>query len=273
MLSRVELASASPTEIECFTVGGIKISCVDREQAINHFFRLIATKSGGIVTSTGAHGIVESQTDHRLRDIINAARMTLPDGMPVEWVGKFKHAAVQRVHGHDFLEGVMGDPRATAMRHYFYGGKPEVLAGVVDRASRLVGPGAIAGAYSPPFRPPGALEDVSVVARIAATKPDVIWVGLSCPKQEYWSANYVDYFSGTLLVAVGAAFDLFAGVQARAPKYVQRIGFEWLVRLLQEPKRLWPRYSRVIPKMLMIMASEGTHWYRRPKDCVACKER
>jgi N-acetylglucosaminyldiphosphoundecaprenol N-acetyl-beta-D-mannosaminyltransferase len=269
MPTRVQIASADLVDlaIECFTVGGINISCVDREQAIDHFFRLVASKCGGIITSTGAHGIVESQTDPRLREIINAARMTLPDGTPVEWVGKLKHAAVQRVHGHDFLEGVMNDPRAAAMRHYFYGGRPEVLSSVVDRATRMLGLGAVVGAYSPPFRPLGAPEDPAVVVQIAATKPDVIWVGLSCPKQEYWSANYVDHFPGAMLVAIGAAFDLFAGVHVRAPKIVQRVGLEWLIRLLQEPTRLWPRYSRVVPKMLMILASEAMqHQNRRPNN-------
>src|ERR1700733_6187403 len=80
--SSVAIASEVPTDqaIECFTVGGVKISCVDREQAIDHFYRFIAAKCSGMVTAIDAHGIVESQSDSQFRNIINSARMTLPDG-------------------------------------------------------------------------------------------------------------------------------------------------------------------------------------------------
>jgi N-acetylglucosaminyldiphosphoundecaprenol N-acetyl-beta-D-mannosaminyltransferase len=247
--------SADP-HLESFLVADVRISAVDLTRAVDHFFQLAEVKKGGSITPCDAHGIVTAQTDERLRGILNAGRMTLPDGMPMQWIGRLKGAAVTRVHGHDFFEGVMKDRRAARIRHYFYGGKPEVLELIVNRATRLVGIDAVAGAHSPPVRPIGSIENPAVIAEMSAARPDVIWLGLGLPKQEYWIVNHIVHFPATLLVGIGAAFDYFAGVQYRAPELFQQAGLEWLTRLAQEPKRLWPRYSRVVPKMLWIMASE-----------------
>jgi N-acetylglucosaminyldiphosphoundecaprenol N-acetyl-beta-D-mannosaminyltransferase len=242
--------------IKSFTVGGVRISCVDRVQAVETFFQLIFERIGGFITVRDAHGIVASQTDSCLRDIMNIARMTLPDGKPIVWVGKLKNAAVERVPGVEFVETVMRDPRGRQIRHFFYGGQPETTSQVVARATELLGPDAIAGWHCPPFQQVGTIEEAGVLAQIVTTRPDVIWVGLSTPKQEYWMANHAAYFPKTILVGIGAAFDFFAGTQRRAPAFVQGVGLEWLFRLAREPKRLWPRYSRVVPAMLRIMMME-----------------
>ena len=247
-----------PLTLDTFTVGGVHISCVDCAKAVENFFHLVSARMGGFITVSGAHGVVESQTDIHLRDIINSARMTLPDGMPVVWVGKYKRALVQRVPGADFANSVMCDPRAHGIRHYFYGGQPESTSRVVARATELLGVDAIAGWHSPPFQSAGTIENSSILEQIRATQPDVIWVGLSTPKQEYWMANHTGYFPKTILVGIGAAFVFFTGIQTRAPRIVQRFGFEWLYRLMQEPKRLWPRYRRIVPGMLRIMTTEMT---------------
>ena len=246
-------------QMESYTVGGIHISCVDRRQAVDAFFNFISSKDGGYITVRDAHGIVESQTDSRLRDIINAARMTLPDGMPIVWIGKLKNYSVERVTGVDFVQDITRDPRARHIRHYFYGGRPENTSRIAAWATDLLGRGAIAGWHAPPFRPPGALEDKAVLSQIAAAQPDVIWVGLSTPKQEYWMANHAAHFPHTIFVGIGAAFDFIAGTQRRAPAMIQRLGCEWLFRLIQEPQRLSPRYLRVVPRMLKIMIAEMMH--------------
>ena len=246
----------SDRQLESYTVGGVQISSVNREQAVDVFFRSVSEGVGGFVTVTSAHGIVESQTDDRLRCIINAAQLTLADGMPIFWIGKLKNVAVKRVSGPDFFDSVAHDLRGSRIRHYFYGGQPESTSRVVARATELLGVDAISGWHCPPFRPAGAIEDDSVIAEIVAARPDVIWVCLSTPKQEYWMANHTAHFPKTMLVGIGAAFDFFAGVQPRAPETIQKMGFEWLYRLIKEPKRLWPRYRRVVPGMLKILIRE-----------------
>ena len=250
--------------IESFTVGGINVSCVDRAQAVENFFLLVFAGKGGFITVRDSHGIVEAQTDNHLREIINNACMTLPDGMPIVWIGKLKNAAVGRVPGTEFVSGVMRDPRGRRIRHYFYGGQTENTSRVVARATELLGADAIVGWHCPPFLPVGTIEDERILAKIAKTQPDVIWVGLSTPKQEYWMANHAAYFPKTILVGIGAAFDFFAGVQTRAPSIIQRVGFEWLFRVVQEPQRLGPRYSRVVPAMVRIMIAEMFGRYQTP---------
>ena len=245
-------------QLKSYTVGDIKISCVDREGAVDMLLHIASRNSGGFITVTSAHGIVESQSDDHLRRIINNAEMTLADGMPIVWVGMLKGAAAKRVTGAEFVKSVMHDTRTSSLRHYFYGGQPNTTSRVVARATELLGPDAIAGWHCPPLRKAGIIEDPMVVKRIAETKPDIIWVGLSTPKQEYWMANHAKLFPRTLLVGVGAAFDFFAGVQSRAPKTVQKLGFEWLFRLMKEPRRLWPRYRRVVPGMLKVLFAEAT---------------
>ena len=96
-------------------------------------------------------------------------------------------------------------------------------------------------------------------ARINGSGADVVWVGLSTPKQEYWMANHAHLFPRTMLVGVGGALDFFAGLQRRAPAWMQSAGLEWLFRLAQEPQRLWPRYRQVVPGMLRIMIAEAVH--------------
>jgi N-acetylglucosaminyldiphosphoundecaprenol N-acetyl-beta-D-mannosaminyltransferase len=239
-----------------FSYGELEVSALDLKTAIDVFFRLVAERRGGYVACTCTHGVIEVQRDKRLREIISNAVMALPDGMPLVWLGRIKGMPVERVTAPDFLESVMRDPRARNVRHYFYGGMPEAAGKIVQRATAMLGANAIAGWHCPPFRPVGAIEDPAVIAEINAAKPDVIWVGLGLPKQEYWMANHQAQLPGTLMLGVGAAFDFFAGTQPRAPVALQRLGLEWLHRLAKNPKRLWPRYRDVVPKALNILLAE-----------------
>ena len=152
---------------------------------------------------------------------------------------------------------MFADPRARGVRHAFYGGNPESARHIVARAEQRLGAQAIAGWHAPPLREAGAIEDASVIERIAATAPDVIWVGLGAPKQEYWMANHARHFPNTVLVGAGAALDFFADLRSRAPVWMQSAGLEWLFRLSREPQRLWPRYRKTVPGMLRIMIAEA----------------
>jgi N-acetylglucosaminyldiphosphoundecaprenol N-acetyl-beta-D-mannosaminyltransferase len=229
------------------------------------FFQFISERRSGYIACTCTHGIVDSEHDERLRRILNSSLLTLPDGMPTVWVGRAKGMRVRRVTAPDFLEAVMRDPRARSIRHYFYGGSAATLERIMVRAKATIGSPALAGAWSPPIKAAGAPEDAEVIARIAAVNPDVIWVGLGLPKQEYWMEQHRPQLPNSVMVGVGAAFDWFAGVQPRAPKWVQFLGLEWAHRVWCEPKRLWPRYRTVVPLALGIMAEEfAARLARRP---------
>ena len=239
-----------------YSFGGVGISCTDMQDAVDALFRTARDGSGGYYAFTCAHGIVDSQKDERLREILNGSRYTMPDGMPTVWLGKMKGQKIDRVTAPDFFETVMADPRAKTIRHYFYGASPKTIEKIAERAIAMVGRDAVAGWRSPPMRFAGAMEDPEVVAEIAASRPDVIWVGLGLPKQEYWMQNHSPLLPKSLMLGVGAAFDWFAGVTPRAPRYVQAMGMEWMHRVISEPKRVGPRYARLIKPGLKIFTQE-----------------
>jgi N-acetylglucosaminyldiphosphoundecaprenol N-acetyl-beta-D-mannosaminyltransferase len=105
----------------------------------------------------------------------------------------------------------------------------------------------VAGVHSPPFRDLTADEVEAEIAMINSSRADLVWVGLSTPKQERWMAARRDALDAALLLGVGAAFDFHAGLVRQAPSWVQRAGLEWLFRLGMEPRRLWRRYLRNNP--------------------------
>jgi N-acetylglucosaminyldiphosphoundecaprenol N-acetyl-beta-D-mannosaminyltransferase len=207
--------------------------------------RWIASGDRQYVCVTGVHGVMESQQDPTLRSIHNRAGLVTPDGMPLVWISRLRgHRRVERVYGPDLMLACCEASVAKGYRHYLYGS----AAGVPDRlAERLQAryPGlTIAGTCSPPFRELTAPEEQAMIDQINEAKPDIVWVGLSTPKQERWMARYVGRISAPVLIGVGAAFDMHAGIKKQAPPWMQRSGLEWLFRLGAEPRRLWRRYPR-----------------------------
>ena len=116
----------------------------------------------------------------------------------------------------------------------------------------------MAGGYSPPFRPLTPDDDAEVVDRINAARPDVVWVGLGSPKQDLWMAAHRERLEAPLLVGVGAAFDFYTGRVRQAPRWMMRIGLEWLFRLFQEPRRLWRRYLLGNPRFVFNVILQWT---------------
>ncbi|MBA3891201.1 MAG: WecB/TagA/CpsF family glycosyltransferase, partial [Gemmatimonadaceae bacterium] len=116
----------------------------------------------------------------------------------------------------------------------------------------------IVGSYSPPFRPLTAEEENAIVADIEASGAQIVWVGLGTPKQERWMSVMQPRLSRAVLIGVGAAFDFHAGLKRQAPRWLQRIGMEWLYRMMSEPRRLARRYLRNNPRFLWLLALQFT---------------
>jgi N-acetylglucosaminyldiphosphoundecaprenol N-acetyl-beta-D-mannosaminyltransferase len=128
-------------------------------------------------------------------------------------------------------------------RHYFYGGKEGVPAELAERLKQRFPKIDVVGQYSPAFRPLTEVEDETVIRAINSAEPDIVWVGLSTPKQERWMASHRASLHASVLIGVGAAFDFLSGRLSQAPRWMMNIGLEWLFRLMMEPRRLWKRYT------------------------------
>jgi N-acetylglucosaminyldiphosphoundecaprenol N-acetyl-beta-D-mannosaminyltransferase len=240
---------------------GVGISTIDMDMALQTIEGWLARREPNYVCVTGVHGVMESQRDTELRRIHNAAGLVTPDGMPLVWTSRvlgFRH--VQRVYGPDLMLALCERSALQGYRHFLYGGAPGVAAKLASCLQGLFPGLDIAGAYCPPFRPVTPEEDLAVVEQINAAHPDIVWVGLSTPKQERWMATHVRRLRAPVLVGVGAAFDFLSGVKRQAPRWMQRSGLEWLFRLMLEPRRLWRRYMMNNPWFLWLLLLTALGW-------------
>jgi N-acetylglucosaminyldiphosphoundecaprenol N-acetyl-beta-D-mannosaminyltransferase len=226
--------------VDVLSVG---ISAVTMELAVREITAWIEHGLQRYVCVTGVHGVMEAQRDPALLRIHNESGLTTPDGMPLVWASRWAGAGyVERVYGPDLMLELCAEAAKRGWRSFFYGGKEGVAARLAQRLQARFPGLTVVGTYSPPFRELTAQEDEEVVERINAAQPHFIWVGLSTPKQERWMAAHIGRVSAPVLLGVGAAFDIHAGLLPQAPLWMQRSGTEWLYRLSREPRRLWRRY-------------------------------
>jgi N-acetylglucosaminyldiphosphoundecaprenol N-acetyl-beta-D-mannosaminyltransferase len=243
--------------IQQLDVLGVQVSAADIPIAIDEIGRWIRQGHRSYVTLTGVHGIMESVRDEEIRRIHNAAGLVLPDGMPLVWLlwhGGFKFA--DRVYGPDLMPALFAHSQQTGYRHFLYGATPRTLELLQGNLKRKFPNAEIVGTHAPPFRPAGADEDEAVIELINATGADIVWVGLSTPKQELWMARHRHRLLAPVLIGVGAAFDFHAELVRQAPRWLQRTGLEWAFRLAVEPRRLARRYLRNNPAFLMLLVAE-----------------
>jgi N-acetylglucosaminyldiphosphoundecaprenol N-acetyl-beta-D-mannosaminyltransferase len=206
---------------------------------------------------------MEATRDAELRKIFNRAVMCAPDGMPMSWVGWLQgFEQMDRVFGPDFMDRLCELSPARGYRHFLCGGEPgvaEQLKAVLE--ARFPGI-CVVGTYTPPFRPLDVEKENDLLTRVHACRPDILWVGLSTPKQERFMARYVDLLQVPLLVGVGAAFDFHTGRIRDCSPWIKRSCLQWLHRLIQDPRRLSRRYLRNNPEFVFRIAL--TFLKRRP---------
>jgi len=246
---------------------GVGISPLNLPSSVVAIRTAIETRTKGYICVTGVHGVSEAQENPGFRAILNGSFLNTPDGMPMVWVGRLNgYREMSRVYGPDLLLEICRVSEQTKWRHFFYGGAPGIadqLAGsLLDRFPKLL----VVGTYTPPFRPLNDEEKMELRALVEKTKPDIIWVGLSTPKQETFMAEALPWLDTTLMIGVGAAFDLLSGQIKQAPRWIQRSGFEWLYRVFQEPRRLWKRYFKNNPLFIWRLFLQTTRLRSYPLD-------
>lgn len=243
--------SAGDFAPERVNVLGVGISAITVARAVDVIEGWIAAADHQYVCVTGVHGVMESQDHPEVRDIHNCAGLVTPDGMPLVWLSRLKgYRHVDRVYGPDLMLACCAASVSKGYRHFLYGGAPGVPERLAAKLQERFRGLMIVGTWSPPFDEPTPVQERANIERINAANPDIVWVGLSTPKQERWMARHVGRLGAHVLIGVGAAFDFHAGLKRQAPRWMQRSGLEWLFRLGTEPRRLWRRYLSNNPRFV-----------------------
>lgn len=239
-------------EIPTIDVQGIPVAAVGLREAIDRIVAAARQQEGGYFTFTGAHGIVEAKSDPGLREALCAATANFADGMPVAWsVGKAGKNRASRVFGPDFMQAMFFTASEHGLPSYLCGGGDGVVEKLAAELSRNHRRTEIVGTHTPPFRTITDDEIRDLATTIEASGARLVWIGLSTPKQEKLMTRLSPHLPDRLLLGVGAAFDIHAGLATPAPPHVQDLGLEWAWRLMREPRRLLPRYARVVPRFLL----------------------
>lgn len=247
--------SPSHSVTERLNVLGVGVNAVNLRAATDMIEGWIRARRREYVCVTGVHGIIESRRVTEVRTIHNNAGLVVPDGMPLVWLLRLAgHRNAGRVYGPDLMLQLIERSLSQNFTHFLYGATEGTLAQLQAKLTARFRGLHIVGAVAPPFRTLTPAEDSEIVRVINRANPDIVWAGLSTPKQEIWMAEHRSRLNAPVLLGVGAAFDIHAGRRRQAPSWMQRSGLEWLFRLCQEPRRLGRRYlysnSRFILEIL-----------------------
>ncbi len=233
---------------------GVGISAVNLAETVHQIDTWVGNKSRHYVNVCTVHTVMECRRNPELRKMVNKSALATPDGMPLVWLCHvYGHKDVSRVYGPDLMLAFCEYAVEKGYRHYFYGGAPGVAKELSSRMTSHYPGLCVVGSYSPPFRPAGSMEEPAVIELINSVSPDVVWVGLGTPKQDFWVAQHRPLLNAPVLIAVGAAFDIHAGTVPQAPVWMQRHGLEWFFRLIQEPRRLAYRYFIYNPIFILLV--------------------
>jgi N-acetylglucosaminyldiphosphoundecaprenol N-acetyl-beta-D-mannosaminyltransferase len=239
------------------------------EHATGQILRWAAAGESRYVCVATVNNVIEALDDPRYLQVIEAADLVTPDGMPLVWGLRLLGVpAATRVYGPDLTPLVCQRAAQLGVPVGFYGGEAAVLDRLTATLTRRFPELKVVYHFSPPFRRLSPQEQDRVAEEIGRSGARILFVGLGTPKQEQWMAAHRGL--PTVMVGVGAAFDFLAGRKRQAPKLLRRLGLEWLFRLVQEPRRLWRRYlyrnPRFVALFLTQLLTERHSRTRRPDE-------
>ncbi len=235
---------------------GVRFDALSTDQAADQLVDWAEAGEARYACFSNAHGAVEAQDDPAFADVLNGADLNLPDGMSIVREMRARGIAqLDRVYGPDATLAVAERAARRGVPVALYGSTQAVLDALRERLPQKAPGLDIVAAISPPFRPLTAGEAEAYDSQIRDSGARIVFVGLGCPRQERWVAAHAET-TGAVCLAVGAAFDFHAGLLRQAPRWVQRAGLEWAFRLAMEPRRLWRRYARAVPRFLIDTARE-----------------
>lgn len=221
-------------------------------------------EGGGVhaVAAANTHVVTLARHDPRFGEALARFDLILPDGMPLVWTMNCRGAALRdRVYGPTLMLHALEQP---GVSHFLLGGTEELLESLQAKLRERFPQAQIAGSYAPPFGTWTDEENARIFEKIAASGARYIWVGIGCPKQEFWIARHKDRLPPGVYFGIGAAFAFHAGHVRQAPAWMQKRGLEWLFRLIAEPRRLWKRYVVYNTLFMAYLAAETLRGKARP---------
>jgi N-acetylglucosaminyldiphosphoundecaprenol N-acetyl-beta-D-mannosaminyltransferase len=247
---------AAPPPFGSRRILGMRVDATTYADAARVVLDMAESGRGGMTCVATVHMVMEAFDAPDFQRLVNAAELVTSDGVPLVWALRWLGIPrAQRVYGPDLTPVVCREAARRDVPVGFYGGRPEVLEALTRALAARIPGLRIAFAHSPPFAPLSAEEDAKLAAAIADSGARVLFVGLGCPKQERWMARHREGLPCAML-GVGAAFDFLAGYKRQAPRWMQRVGLEWLFRWLCEPRRLWRRYAVHNPRFAWHLARQ-----------------
>lgn len=239
----------------------IKINKGGLHKVIELAKKLIEKNEKFYVCAPNAYVTVIANEDNELLQIINNAAIVIPDGMSAVWYSKtFKNDnyLLERIDGSKFFYEFSKIANIKGYSYYFMGGKNEnILKKMKQKVNKEFNNIEVKGYYCPPFRKDftGDINDL-IVKKINECKPDILWVGLSAPKQEKWIYRNFKRLDIKMAAGIGAVFNFYTGEVKRAPQWMQNNGLEWLYRIYAEPKRLLKKYIVYNTKFMILVVKD-----------------
>ncbi len=235
---------------------GCHIDIIDKHQALEKINEMISAKKGGQVITLNAEIAFQAQKDEKLRNLINGADLVTPDGIGVIWGGRqLGYDFPERVTGIDLMVSLCQKAADMGWKVFLFGAAPGVAEAAAQSLSKQFPGLAVVGCRHGYFKDDESRE---IAREIGVLQPDVLFVALGAPKQEYWIREQREVMKIPLCMGVGGSFDVIAGVKSRAPGWAIRLNLEWLYRLLAEPSR-WKR-QLALPRY--VLAIKKAKWRR-----------
>ena len=241
----------------------IHIDRVSLAEITGETLRAINRKtSQKVFVCANPHSLVVAQRDLGFQAALNQADFVAADGVGVSLITRLAGVqTVPRITGTDYFDAVLRGLREHGVgRIFFFGSSPRVLDLISKRFASEFPSLTLCGTYSPPYGSWSEEENHQMIQVINAAKPDVLWVGMTAPKQEKWVEANRHKLTAPVIGSIGAVFDFYAGTYARAPRWVCRTGFEWAYRFILEPRRMWRRNFVSAPKFLWLVLRRHVLW-------------
>ena len=255
-MSVTEVAATIPAELESRYIVGMRVDGTSYDDAARRVVEWAKRGESRYVCVASVNNVMHARDDERYREIMNAADLVTPDGMPLVWgLRSLGVREATRVYGPSLTPKVCELAGREGIPVAFYGGTPDVLERLHANLLRDYPALNIVYSWPPPFRELSAQEHEEVTRAIAASGARIVFVGLGTPKQEQWMVSRRGSLDAVML-GVGAAFDFIAGHKKQAPQWMQDRGLEWLFRLVSEPKRLWKRYLYSNPRFVALFGAQ-----------------